>query len=75
MTGATTRLDFGPEFDATAAGLKLAAAHEALEAAKAEGRHAARGMAEHGRSEAEIAARLGVTRRTVRRWLGRSATA
>lgn len=47
-------------------------AREHLNAARAEARHVAIAMAEHkiGTEEA-IAGHLGVTRRTVRRWIGR----
>lgn len=71
----TQTLEFGMEFDAEAARLKLAVARQQLAEATAEARHAARGMAEHHRTEDEISTRLGVTRRTVRRWLNRSAPA
>jgi hypothetical protein len=73
MRSDTRRFSFGDEFDAEAARIKLEKAHEALADAKAEAKHAAQGMLEHGRTELEIATRLGVTRRTVRRWVGRSA--
>lgn len=73
MTTGTRYLDYGIVFDAQAAAAKLVKARADLEEATAEAKHAAQVMVEHGATEDHIARRLGVTRRTVRRWLGRSA--
>lgn len=68
----THPFDFGPDLAAHYAGSALRAARKAVADATAASITAAEKLAAAGRSEAEIARRIGVSRLTVRRWLGRS---
>jgi hypothetical protein len=63
-------LDFGVEVNAEAVRVAIASARQALDRALDDAREVAGEMLAAGRSEREVAGRLGVSRMTLRRWFG-----